>query len=70
MPKQLQNSSPDYYDEGRQRALQLGNRGPMRFKENGRLEDDILSAYHQFGFYVFTGVLNQQEIDLLSEEFD
>ena len=70
MPKQTKNTSTDYYKEGRQRALQLGNRGPMRFKENGRLEDDILSAYHQFGFYVCTGVLDQHEIDLLSKEFD
>ena len=52
------------------RAAQLGNRGPMRFDESGRLEQDILDAYRRCGFYVFTGVLSQQEVDDLRTEFD
>ena len=60
----------DYCDAGRERALQLGNRGPMRFRADGQLEPDILEAYRRTGFYVFTGVLGAQEIAELTAEFD
>ena len=53
-----------------ERAAQLGNRGPMRFDNEGRLAQDILDAYRRTGFYVFTGVLSQEEVDELTEEFD
>lgn len=59
-----------YCADGRERALALGNRGPMRFDAQGRLEQDILDAYNRCGFYVFTGVLDQGEIDDLAAEFD
>ncbi|MCU1501726.1 MAG: phytanoyl-CoA dioxygenase [Ilumatobacteraceae bacterium] len=50
-------------DEGEQRALALDNRGPIRFDEHGRLEQRILDAYERSGFYVFEGVLAQDELD-------
>ena len=53
-----------------ERAAQLGNRGPMRFDNSGRLAQDILDAYLCHGFYVFTGVLSQDEVDDLTREFD
>ena len=59
-----------YCDDGRARALALGNRGPMRFDAHGHLAEDILDAYNRCGFYVFTGVLDQSEIDDLTAEFD
>ena len=59
-----------YRDAALERAAALGNRGPMRFDEDGRLEQDILDAYRRTGFYVFTGVLSQQEVDDLRAEFD
>lgn len=42
----------------------------MRFDDNGRLTQDILDAYREHGFYVFTGVLSQQETDELRGELD
>lgn len=60
----------DYCAAGKQRALGLGNRGPMRFGKDGRLEQSIMEAYQRHGFYVFTGVLAQQEIDDLTSEFN
>ena len=48
---------------GTERALALGNRGPVRFDGDGRLDPGILDAYRQHGFYVFTGVLAQEELD-------
>ena len=61
---------PEYCEDGRRRALALGNRGPMRFDDDGRLAADILAAYRRTGFYVFTGVLSQEEIAELTAEFD
>ena len=42
-----------YLNQGLQRALELDNRGPIRFDSDGKLSSDILEAYSQYGFYVF-----------------
>ena len=55
---------------GQKHALELGNRGPMRFEKSGLLEQDILDAYFRTGFYVFTGVISREEVAKLQEEFD
>ncbi len=60
----------DYLDRGRARAEELGNRGPIRFDDQGRLAGDILDAYRRAGFYVFTGVLSTEEVAELTAEFD
>jgi ectoine hydroxylase-related dioxygenase (phytanoyl-CoA dioxygenase family) len=60
----------DYCEDGLERAMALGNRGPVRFDANGRLEQGILDAYHRTGFYVFTNVLRAEEIAELTVEFD
>ena len=59
-----------YCDRGLERAGELGNRGPMRFDDDGRLQQYILDAYRQHGFYVFTNVLRPEEITELTREFD
>jgi Phytanoyl-CoA dioxygenase (PhyH) len=51
-----------YLKAGEQRAFSLGNRGPIRFTADGRLQPDILDAYWRFGFYVFEGVLQPDEL--------
>ena len=50
-----------YYARGREKAESLGNRGPLRFDDSGNLVQDILDAYHETGFYVFTDVLSADE---------
>lgn len=60
----------DYCREGESRALALGNRGPIRFDDNGDLAQDILEAYRRTGFYVFTDVLSSDEVAELTAEFD
>jgi hypothetical protein len=52
-----------YRLEGEARAEALGNRGPIRFDADGRLDRAILDAYEEHGFYVFTGVLGPDELD-------
>ncbi|MEM9621557.1 MAG: phytanoyl-CoA dioxygenase family protein [Pseudomonadota bacterium] len=51
-----------YLQAGTVRAETLGNRGPIRFNADGTLHEDILSAYDACGFYVFTSVLDAQEL--------
>jgi hypothetical protein len=51
-----------YRADGTARALALGNRGPLRFDSDGRLDPRILAAYREHGFYVFEGVLGADEL--------
>ena len=51
-----------YLREGERKAFELGNRGPIRFDEQGKLAQDILDAYWRCGFYVFEGALNSDEL--------
>ncbi|MEM7465927.1 MAG: phytanoyl-CoA dioxygenase family protein [Pseudomonadota bacterium] len=57
-----QAAMDEYMYEGEKRAYALGNRGPIRFDENGQLAEDILDAYWRCGFYVFTDVLKADEL--------
>ena len=52
-----------YREEGTKRALSLGNRGPIRFDDSGELAPDIVKAYTENGFYVFTDVLTATELN-------
>jgi len=52
----------DYCREGTERAMQLGNRGPIRFTADGELHPEIWEAYESCGFYVFEGVLGEPEL--------
>src|SRR3954454_19660542 len=52
-----------YRAEGEQRARQLGNRGPLRLDDAGRVDPGILAAYDRCGFYVFEGLLDRAELD-------
>lgn len=51
-----------YFAEGERRAMELGNRGPVRFVGAGALHPEILEAYWEHGFYVFEGVLDSDEL--------
>ena len=46
----------------------LGNRGPIRFDEQGDLHPDVREAYGRCGFYIFEGVLEQAELDDLERD--
>jgi len=52
----------DYLVAGEARAFALGNRGPIRFTDDGGLHPDITEAYWRCGFYVFEGVLGATEL--------
>ena len=60
----------EYVEIGVDKALSLGNRGPIKYDENGKLAPEILEAYWKHGFYVFEGLVKGAEIDLLRADYD
>src|SRR5262245_8885761 len=58
-----QAAMEQYRREGEQRAMRLGNRGPIRFDRDGRLEPAILEAYARCGFYIFETLLGAAELN-------
>lgn len=57
-----------YAREGMARAQRIGNRGPVRFDERGKVHPDIVDAYWKHGFYVFQNVLDDGEIQELRRD--
>ena len=51
-----------YFREGHERAMVLGNRGPIRFDDDGKLDRAIVEAYERCGFYIFEGVIAPAEL--------
>lgn len=51
-----------YRERGTTRALELDNRGPIRFGSDGRLHRDIVDSYSRYGFYIFTDVIKEKEL--------
>ena len=47
-----------YLLDGENRALELPNRGPLKFDDNGDIHSDILEAYSRYGFYILEGALH------------
>ena len=59
-----------YRTEGEARAMALGNRGPIRWDQDGQLHPDIIRAYKATGFYVFTSVLEPAELEDLERDLN
>ncbi len=57
-----------YREEGTQQALALYNRGPIRFNDEGLLDPAILESYSRCGFYIFEGVLNEEELQAIDRD--
>lgn len=52
-----------YRRAGEERAAALGNRGPIRYTADGRIDPAIIASYREHGFYIFTGLLGREELD-------
>jgi len=59
-----------YISEGTARAQSLGNRGPIKFDLDGKLDPAILEAYWRTGFYVFEGAISTPELAELRRDVD
>jgi hypothetical protein len=60
----------DYSRAGTERAMALGNRGPIRLDAEGRLDPAIVESYWTHGFYVFEGVVGPEELAELRADVD
>ncbi len=59
-----------YFRQGERRALELPNRGPIKLDASGALDPGILEAYQRYGFYVFEGVIDAEELAELRADVD
>jgi ectoine hydroxylase-related dioxygenase (phytanoyl-CoA dioxygenase family) len=59
-----------YMNEGLEAALALPNRGPIKFNEDGSLDQSILDAYSKYGFYIFEGVIGEEELADIEEDLE
>ena len=55
---------------GHEKAMKMDNRGPIAFDSCGALEPSILQAYSEYGFYVFTDVLQPEELKDIEEDLE
>ena len=57
-----------YREAGQKREQAIGNRGPLRLGDDGKLHPDILEAFQTQGFYIFEGVIDADEIAALRHD--
>ena len=57
-----------YMLEGEAFAHKIPNRGKITFSSDGRLRQDIRSAYSKYGFYIFEDVINDSEMTDIRED--
>ncbi len=59
----------NYLNAGEKRALQINNRGPIRFNKDGSLNSEIINSYEQNGFYIFEKVFSNSELKDCKKDF-
>lgn len=59
-----------YLINGERSALGMDNRGPISFQSDGQLAQHIQDAYSRYGFYVFTSVLGDEELEDIAADLD
>lgn len=64
------NEMKDYLIKGTEAAVKLPNRGPIKFDDNGELAQEIREAYSKYGFYIFEGVLREDELADVKADLD
>ncbi|MCY4128465.1 MAG: phytanoyl-CoA dioxygenase family protein [Gammaproteobacteria bacterium] len=69
-PNKHRDSMREYLAEGKARAKQLPNRGPITYTATGAISSEILDAYWQYGFYVFTDVIKADELTELRADVE
>ncbi len=57
-----------YRETGRRLEQEIGNRGPVRFGDDGKLHPDVLSAFREHGYYIFESVIGSEEIAALRRD--
>lgn len=60
----------EYFADGRAKALALTNRGPIRYAPDGSIDPEIVESYWAHGFYVFTDVIDDEELAEAQADID
>ena len=60
----------NYMHEGGVRDLRFGNSGSIKLDAAGKLEQGILEAYLEDGFYVYENVVEQDELEELRSDVE
>ncbi len=68
--KQKMKKWEEYKAQGLKRALEIGNRGPLRLDPDGKMDPQIVRAYQAQGYYVFEDMVSPEEVAELVKEFD
>ena len=64
------NAMESYLKEGEKKALDLGNRGPIIFDDDGNLCKKIRESYSENGFYIFENVIDSNELADIKEDLE
>ena len=64
------NAVESYLKEGEKKALDLGNRGPIIFDDDGNLCKKIRESYSENGFYIFENVIDSNELADIKEDLE
>ncbi len=59
-----------YLIDGQERAQEMDNRGPLIFTSSGALSPEIREAYRTYGFYIFTGLIDEAELVDIRDDLD
>ncbi|MCY3884261.1 MAG: phytanoyl-CoA dioxygenase family protein [Gammaproteobacteria bacterium] len=58
----------EFFEESREKALSLSNRGPLVVGESGEIDSAIVNAYWEYGFFVLEKVISTSELNDLNIE--
>jgi len=64
------DSMESYLIEGEKKAIELGNRGPIQFDDDGNLCKEIRESYSVNGFYIFENVINSAELEDIKKDLE
>ena len=59
-----------YLKEGEKKALDLDNRGPIKFDDKGNLCKEIRKSYSEYGFYIFEKVIDPNELNDIKKDLE
>ena len=59
--QEYSDSMREYLEKGKNLALSMNNRGPIRRQTNGMLHPSILDAFNEYGFYISKNCTNMFE---------
>jgi len=64
------NAMESYLKDGEKKALDLGNRGPIIFDDDGNLCKKIRESYSENGFYIFENVIDSNELADIKKDLE